>query len=90
MNATVNKAVPDGMKSWLLACSVVLIVSLVLLTGNLVAGFYFFSDMKMPVWVSILGAVAMLGVVAGFGGVFLLMAAAAVKDWHKGRRHIHH
>ena len=82
-----SKAMPDGMRSWLVASIAVLLVSLVLLVGNICAGFYFFSDMSTPLWVSVLGAVSILGVVAGFGGLFLLLVVAAVKAWRedKGR-----
>jgi membrane protein YdbS with pleckstrin-like domain len=83
-----NKVMPDGIRAWLVASTVVLVVSLVLLTGNIVAGFCFFADMKVPLWVSGLGAVAVLGVVIGFGGVFLLLVVGGVKGWREGHRRV--
>jgi uncharacterized integral membrane protein len=87
MSAVTNKAIPDGMRGWVIGSVAVLLVSLVLLVGNIAAGFYYFSDMKTPLWVSVLGAVSILGVVVGFGGLFLLMIFAAMKERREMKKH---
>ncbi len=75
-----NKPLLDGARAWLVASTAVLVVSLVLLGGNIFAGFYYFADMNVPLWVSVLGAISILGAAAGFVGVLLMLVVEAVKE----------
>ena len=79
MSALASKAMPDGFKWWLVASVSVLLFSLLLFVGNVVAGFVYFMGKTAPVWVTALGIVALLGMCVGFGGLFLLLILVAVK-----------
>jgi hypothetical protein len=83
MSALASKAMPDGFKWWLVASVSVLLFSLLLFVGNVVAGFVYFMSKTAPVWVTALGLVALLGMCVGFGGLFLLLILVAVKA-HRG------
>ena len=76
MSAVMSKAIPDGSKKWLMAFLGVLLFSLLLVLGDIVAAFVYFADKSDPLWVTLLGVAGGLGVAVGFGGFFLLMAIA--------------
>jgi hypothetical protein len=82
MSTLTSKAMPDGFKWWLVASVSVLLFSLLLFVGNVVAGFVYFMGKTTPVWVTVLGVVALLGMCVGFGGLFLLLILVAV-DAHR-------
>jgi hypothetical protein len=86
MSALASKAMPDGFKGWLVASVSVLLFSLVLFVGNVVAGFVYFMGKTAPVWVTVVGAVAALGVGLGFAGFFALMAVAGWRSHKETRR----
>jgi hypothetical protein len=86
VSAVVSKAIPDGAKKWLLASLGVLLFSLVLVLGDIVAAFVYFADKTDPLWVTLLGAVGALGVAVGFAGFFLLMAIAGWRSLREARR----
>ncbi len=73
-----SEAIPKRLKSWLVASIAVLLVSLLLLAGTVAAGFFYFADMNTPMWVSVVGAVSMLGSLAGFAGLFVLLIVGDV------------
>ncbi len=75
----ISKAMPDGLKGWLVTSLAVLLGSLVLFVGNVVAGFIYFTEKAPPLWVTVLGVIALLGMAAGFGGVCLVFLLAVVK-----------
>jgi hypothetical protein len=79
MSALASKAMPEGFKWWLVASVSVLLFSLLLFAGNVVAGFVYFTGQTAPVWVTALGIAALLGMCVGFGGLFLLLILVAVK-----------
>ncbi len=81
-----TESLPKGYKPWLIASVVILIGSLALLAVAVTAAFWTFADTKAPLWVVILGALALLGVGLGFGGLFLLMLTAGYKSFREGRR----
>ena len=70
----------DGLKGWLIASVVVLLGSLALFVGNVVAGFAYFTEKTTPLWVTVVGVVAVLGIAAGFGGLLLVLVLAAAKS----------
>ena len=81
-----TESLPKGYKPWLIASLVVLVGSLILLAVAVTAAFVTFQDVSAPLWVVMLGAISVLGVVAGFGGLFLLMATAGYLSWRDGRK----
>jgi hypothetical protein len=81
-----SKAMPDGAKKWLVASLGVLLFSLALVLGDIVAAFVYFADKTDPLWVTLLGVAGAFGVAIGFGGFFLLMATAGWQSLREGRR----
>ena len=81
-----TESLPSGYKPWLIASLVVLVGSLGLLAVAVVAAFVTFADKSAPLWDVVLGVLSVLGIVAGFGGLFLLMAAAGFSSWREGRK----
>ncbi len=77
---------PKAYKPWLIASGTVLVGSLVLVAFVVVMGFLNFSQAATPLWIIVLGVVAMLGVGLGFAGFFLMMVAAGWKSFREGRR----
>jgi hypothetical protein len=67
------------LKGLLITSLVVLLGSLVLFVGNVVAGFVSFTEKKQPLWVTVLGVVELLGMAVGFGGLGLVFLLAVVK-----------
>ena len=86
MSAVLSKAIPDRAKKWLIASLAVLLFSLVLVLGDIVAAFVYFADKTDPLWVTLLGVAGVLGVAVGFGGFFLLMAIAGWRSFREARR----
>jgi hypothetical protein len=86
MSVAKSKALPDGFKGWIVASVSLLLVSLVLVLGDIVAAFVYFSDETSPWWVALLGAAGAFGVVLGFAGLFLLMAIAGWRSYRESKR----
>jgi len=82
MSVVKSKAIPDGYKWWIVASVGVLLVSLAMFAGTVVAGFVYFSEKTTPVWVTVLGVVSVLGTGVGFGGLLLIL----VVIWLQARR----
>jgi hypothetical protein len=74
-----STAIPEGYKWWVIASVVVLLGSLVLFTGAVVAWFVYFMQTSTPLWVTVLAVVSVLGIAVGFGGLFLVMIMGAWK-----------
>ena len=81
-----SEPVPKAYRPWLIISVVVLVGSLVLLAVAVAAAFVSFGDRTTPFWVIVVGALAVMGVAVGFGGFFLIMAAAAYQNWRESRR----
>ena len=73
-------------KPWLIASVALLVLSFILLAIDVTAIFLNFGGQTTPLWVIVLGVFAVLGIGLGFGGFFLLMAAASWKAFREGRR----
>jgi hypothetical protein len=86
MSALASKAMPDGFKWWLVASVSVLLFSLLLFVGNVVAGFVYFSQKVSPLWMTVVGVAAAIGVGLGFAGFFVLMAVAGWRSHKEARR----
>jgi hypothetical protein len=86
VNPVLSKAIPDSAKKWLVASLGVLLFSLVLVLGDIVAAFVYFADKSDPLWVTLLGVAGALGVAVGFAGFFLLMAMAGWRSLREARR----
>jgi hypothetical protein len=74
-----SKAMPDGLKGWLVASLVVLLVSLLVFVVDVVMGFTYFTQKTTPLWVTVLGGVAVVGMGLGFLGVCAVFLMAVVK-----------
>jgi hypothetical protein len=79
MSAVKSTAIPAGYKRWVIASVVVLLGSLALFTGAVVAWFVYFMQPSTPLWVTVLAVVSVLGIGVGFGGLFLIMILGAWK-----------
>jgi hypothetical protein len=86
MSTLMSKAVPEGFKLGLAASVGVLLVSLMLLVVDVVAAFVYFSQNATPLWVTVAGGLAVLGIVVGFAGFFLLMAIAGWRSHREADR----
>jgi hypothetical protein len=74
-----SKAMPDGLKGWLVVSLVVLLVSLLVFVVDVVMGFTYFTQKTTPLWVTVLGGVAVMGMGLGFLGVCAVFLMAVVK-----------
>jgi hypothetical protein len=81
-----TESLPKGYKPWLVASVAMLVLSLGLLAVAVTAAFWTFADTTAPLWVVVLGALSLLGVGLGFGGLFLLLATAGYRSFRDGRR----
>ena len=81
-----SKPLPDGFKGWIVASVSLLLVSLVLVLGDIVAVFVYFSDKTSPLWVTLLGVAGALGVGLGFAVLVGLMAVAGWREYRESRR----
>ena len=70
---------PEGLRGWLIASVGVLLVSLILFVATVVAGFAYFAEKSMPLWVTVSGVVSLLGMGLGFAGLFFVFILAATK-----------
>jgi hypothetical protein len=86
MSVAKSKALPDQFKGWIVASVSLLLVSLVLVLGDIVAAFVHFSEKTSPWWVTLLGAAGAFGVVLGFAGLFVLMAIAGWRSYQESKR----
>jgi protein-S-isoprenylcysteine O-methyltransferase Ste14 len=73
------EALSGSLKVWLAGSVVVLLLSLLLFVGTVVAGFLYFNDATTPIWVTVFGTLSVLGIAAAFGGFFLTMALGVVQ-----------
>lgn len=81
-----SKALPEGFKPWIVVSVSLLLLSLLLVMGDIVAAFFYFSKAASPLWVTLLGVAGALGVGLGFAGLFLLMAVAGWRARRESRR----
>ena len=86
MSKATSRALPDGFRGWLVASLSLLLLSLLLLLGDIVAGFVYFSDETRPLWATVLGAAGALGVAVGFAGFFVLMSVAGWRSYRESKR----
>ncbi len=86
MSVAKSKALPDQFKGWIVASVSLLLVSLALVLGDIVAAFVYFSEQTSPWWVALLGVAGAFGVVLGFAGLFLLMAFAGWRSYQESKR----
>jgi hypothetical protein len=82
----VTDSIPKGYKPWLIASVAVLVGSLGVLAIAVTAAFWTFADTAAPLWVVALGAISLLGIGVGFGGLFLLLATAGYRSFRENRR----
>ncbi len=70
-----------GYKPWLIGSLVVLVGSLLTLAAAAAGAFIWYSDTSAPVWLVVIGVLAVLGVAAGFAGFVVMMATAGWKSF---------
>ncbi len=75
-----------GYKIWLIASIAVLVSSLFLVAIAVTAAFMSFAHQGTPLWVIVVGVLGVLGVGAGFLGMFLILGAAAWRSFREERR----
>ncbi len=81
-----TESLPRGYKPWIIASVAVLVLSLVLLAGTVVASFVYFNAGGSPLWVVVMGGFAVFGVVLGFAGFLGMMTVAGWRSFKEGRR----
>ena len=81
-----SESVPKGYKPWLIANLVLLVGSLALLMVVMGIAFVTYHGEGLPIWVVVLGGLGALGLMAGFGGFFLMMMVAGWNSFREGRR----
>jgi hypothetical protein len=81
-----SDSLPRAFKPWLIASVSLLVLSLAVLAISVTAAFVSFQQTGTPLWVVVLGALSVFGILLGFGGMFLLMAIAGVKAFRDGRK----
>jgi H+/Cl- antiporter ClcA len=75
----VDMVMPKSLQYWLIASVVVLLGSLVIFVTNVVAGFAYFNSQTSPLWVTVVGVVAVLGIATGFAGLLFVLILAGMK-----------
>ncbi len=80
-----SSTIPPAYKPWIIVSLVVLVLSLVLLAVDVTAGFVYFGS-TTPLWVTIVGVAAVLGIGLGFGGFFVLLVVASWLNWRAKRK----
>ena len=78
--------IPKAYTPWIIVSTLALIGGLLLLAVAVTAAFVTFAAVGTPLWVIILGVFAVIGIALGFGGLFLLLGAAAWSSWRESRR----
>lgn len=78
--------IPKAYKPWLILSLLVLVGSLVLLAVVVTVAFVRFDSAGTPIWLVLLGVVAVLGIALGFAGFLLLMFTAGYRSWREARR----
>jgi|GEM_PF-3289876 len=73
MSAAKREVIPPVYKAWFIVSLAVLLISLVMFTGAIVAWFVYFMQKFTPLWVTVLGVFGVLGFGAGLGGLILVM-----------------
>lgn len=73
--------IPKGYSLWLVLFLVLLVGSLLLLGVAAALAFVSYSDTPIPLWLTVFGVLAALGVAAGFGGLFLLVLLAGWRSF---------
>jgi membrane protein implicated in regulation of membrane protease activity len=86
MNMPKSNALPEGFKGWIVASVSLLLVSLLLMLGDIVAVYAHFSAKASPLWVTLLGVAGAMGVGLGFAGFFVLMAIAGWRSHRESKK----
>jgi len=81
-----SKPLPPGYKGWIVTCLVIFVGALVLLAADVTAGFVYFDQKTTPLWVTVLGVAAVLGIALGFVGFLLIMVVAGYKNWKESQK----
>jgi hypothetical protein len=74
-----SKAMPEGLKGWLVASLVILLASLLVFVIDVVMGFTYFTQKTTPLWVTAVGGASVLGMGLGFVGLCMVFLMAVVK-----------
>ena len=80
------ESLPKGYKPFIVASLAILVLSLVLLVGAVVAAFFFFGGEGTPLWVVVMGGFAVFGIALGFAGFLGMMLVAGWRSFKESRR----
>ena len=80
------ESLPKGYKPFIIASLTILVLSLVLLAGAVVAAFVFFGGEGTPLWVVVMGGFAVFGIALGFAGFLGMMLVAGWRSFKESRR----
>ena len=80
------ESLPKAYKPFIVASLAILVLSLVLLAGAVVAAFYFFGGEGTPLWVVVMGGFAVFGIALGFAGFLGMMLVAGWRSFKQNRR----
>ena len=81
-----TEPIPKAYKPYLILSVAVLVGSLLVLTVVVTIAFVYFINQPTPIWITLLGVVAALGVALGFGGMLLMMLLAGWSSFREQRR----
>ncbi len=73
--------IPMAYRPWLMVALATLVLSLLALVITTSIAFIYYANILPPLWLTVLGALAALGVAAGFGGMFLLLVIAGYRSF---------
>ncbi len=86
MSGTGEQALTRSYGQWMKLALGVVLASVLLLLLDVVAQFAYFTATVTPVWLSVLSATAIFGLLAGFGGLFLMLGIAGAKAYRQEKR----
>jgi hypothetical protein len=73
--------IPKAYRPWMMLSLAVLVVSLLALVIAASLAFVYYANVLTPLWLTLVGALAGFGVVAGFGGFFLMLLVAGYRSF---------
>ena len=79
------ESLPKAYKPFIIGSLGILVLSLVLLAGAVVAAFYFFGGEGTPLWVVVMGGFAVFGIALGFAGFLGMMLVAGWRSFKQSR-----
>lgn len=73
--------IPAAYRPWMMLLLAVLVGSLLALAVSAGIAFIYYANALTPLWLTVVGALAGMGVAVGFGGFFLLLVIAGYRSF---------